>query len=193
MRQAAIDRKTAETDISLSLKLDAEGTSDIRTGIGFLDHMLTLTAMHGRLDLGAACTGDLETDQHHSAEDVGIVLGQAFRQCLGTKEGIERYASVTIPMDESLATVSLDISGRSLLVYNVPGLKDKIGDFDTELAEEFFLAFTRHADVTLHISLHYGKNSHHMLEAVFKAFGRALRTASARTSTEGVPSTKGLL
>ncbi|MGG0644843.1 imidazoleglycerol-phosphate dehydratase HisB [Sporosarcina gallistercoris] len=193
MRTSTIERKTAETDISMQFVLDGSGKSDINTGVGFFDHMLILTTMHGGLDLQVTCKGDLETDQHHSVEDVGIALGTAFKEAIGTKESIERYASVTVPMDEALAAVSMDISGRSYLVYNVSGLKDKIGVFDTELAEEFFLAFTRHAGVTLHINLQYGKNSHHILESVFKGFGRAIRVAAAKNERSGIPSTKGML
>ena len=193
MRTATIERKTAETDIKMKFALDGSGKSDIHTGVGFLDHMLVLTTMHGGLDLQVTCKGDLETDQHHSVEDVGIALGTAFKESLGTKESIERYASLTVPMDEALSAVSMDISGRSFLVYHVDGLKDKIGDFDTELAEEFFLAFTRHAGVTLHINLQYGKNSHHILESIFKGFGRAIRFAAAKNERKGIPSTKGML
>ncbi|WP_432352417.1 imidazoleglycerol-phosphate dehydratase HisB [Sporosarcina sp. A2] len=193
MRTSTIERKTAETEIALTLNLDGVGTSTIQSGVGFLDHMLVLTTMHGGLDLEVACNGDLETDQHHSVEDIGIALGTAFKEALGTKESIERYASVTVPMDEALATVSMDISGRSFLVYNVAGLKEKIGAFDTELVEEFFLAFTRHAGVTLHINLQYGKNSHHMVESIYKAFGRAIRIAVTKNDRQGIPSTKGIL
>lgn len=193
MRSSTIERKTAETDIALTVNLDGTGVSKVRTGVGFFDHMLVLMAAHGSLDLEVTCTGDLETDQHHSVEDMGIALGQAFNEAIGSKMGIERYATVSTPMDEALSTVSLDISGRSYLVYHVEGLKDKVGAFDTELAEEFFLAFTRHAGVTLHINLHYGTNSHHMLESVFKGFGRALRTAVTQHDNRGIPSTKGTL
>ncbi|MFC5604539.1 imidazoleglycerol-phosphate dehydratase HisB [Sporosarcina koreensis] len=194
MRSERISRSTAETAIELKFDLDGTGKTDIRTGVGFLDHMLTLFAKHGRFDLTVVCNGDLEVDQHHTVEDIGIVLGQAFNQSIGNKEGIERYSTVSTPMDEALSTVSLDISGRSFLVYNVEGLKEKIGDFDTELVEEFFLAFTRHANVTLHINLQYGKNSHHIIESIFKSFGRALRIASTiNPEIEGVPSTKGML
>lgn len=194
MRSCEISRNTAETVIDLEFAIDGTGNTDIRTGVGFLDHMLTLFAKHGRFDLIVECNGDLAVDQHHTVEDIGIVLGQAFNRCIGKKEGIERYSMVSTPMDEALSTVSLDISGRSFLVYNVDGLKDKVGEFDTELVEEFFLAFTRHADVTLHINLQYGKNSHHIIESVFKSFGRALRIASSiNPETEGIPSTKGIL
>ncbi|WOV88485.1 imidazoleglycerol-phosphate dehydratase HisB [Sporosarcina oncorhynchi] len=194
MRKEQITRSTAETKIELTFAIDGTGKKTIETGVGFFDHMLTLFASHGRFDLDVKCAGDLSVDQHHSVEDVGIVLGQAFAAAIGSKEGIERYAMVSTPMDEALSTVSLDISGRSFLVYNVEGLKDKVGEFDTELVEEFFLAFTRHAGVTLHINLNYGKNSHHIIESIFKSFGRALRIASSvNPDVEGVPSTKGSL
>lgn len=195
MRKKEIRRKTSETDIQLTFSLDGSGKTDIKTGVGFFDHMLTLMIKHGLFDLYVRCDGDLEVDSHHTVEDVGIVLGQAFAACIGTKAGIERYAHMTIPMDEALASVSVDISGRPCLVYRVSGLKEKVGQFDTELVEEFFHAFTNHAKVTLHINLHYGQNTHHMIEAIFKAFGRALRQAS-RINPEmagQIPSTKGLL
>lgn len=194
MRQKQINRATAETKINLSLNVDGKGDVKINTGVGFFDHMLTLLARHAHFDLTAICDGDVEVDQHHSVEDIGIVLGQAFYQCLGDKAGIKRYADVTIPMDEALATVNLDISGRPYFVYQVEGLKDKVGQFDTELVEEFFQAFASHAKVTLHVRVHYGKNTHHMIEAIFKAFGRALAEASLIDGKwQGVPSTKGLL
>ncbi|MCM3711273.1 imidazoleglycerol-phosphate dehydratase HisB [Sporosarcina luteola] len=194
MRSGKISRSTAETAIELEFAIDGTGKTEIRTGVGFLDHMLTLFANHARFDLTVECDGDLAVDQHHTVEDIGIVLGQAFNLSIGKKEGIERYATVSTPMDEALSTVSLDISGRSFLVYNVEGLKDKVGDFDTELVEEFFLAFTRQANVTLHINLQYGKNSHHIIESIFKSFGRALRIASSiNPEIKGVPSTKGIL
>lgn len=194
MRSKNITRQTAETTIDLDFAIDGTGNTNLETGVGFFDHMLTLFASHGRFDLRVKCDGDLVVDQHHSVEDVGIVLGQAFQASIGSKEGIERYATVSTPMDEALATVSLDISGRSFLVYNVDGLKEKVGEFDTELVEEFFLAFTRHAGVTLHINLAYGKNSHHIIESIFKSFGRALRLASAiNPDIQGIPSTKGTL
>lgn len=194
MRRKKITRRTAETTIDLDFAIDGTGKTNLETGVGFFDHMLTLFASHGRFDLTVKCEGDLIVDQHHSVEDVGIVLGQAFQASIGSKEGIERYATVSTPMDEALATVSLDISGRSFLVYNVEGLKEKVGEFDTELVEEFFLAFTRQAGVTLHINLAYGKNSHHIIESIFKSFGRALRLASAiNPDIKGIPSTKGTL
>lgn len=194
MRQKALSRKTAETSIALDFAIDGTGETNIQTGVGFFDHMLTLFTKHGLFDLTVNCNGDIEVDQHHTVEDIGIVLGQAFYESIGTKEGIERYATISVPMDEALSTVSLDISGRSFLVYNVEGLKDKVGEFDTELVEEFFHAFTSHAKVTLHINLAYGKNTHHIIESIFKAFGRALRVASSiNPEVKGVPSTKGLL
>lgn len=194
MRKETISRKTGETDIEMEFSLDGSGKTNIQTGVGFFDHMLTAFAKHGRFDLNVTCDGDIEVDQHHSVEDVGIVLGQAFNKCIGTKEGIERFATVSTPMDEALSTASIDISGRSFLVFNVDGMKDKVGDFDTELVEEFFIAFTSHAKVTLHINLNYGKNTHHIIESIFKSFGRALRIASTiNPNIKGVPSTKGTL
>lgn len=194
MRKDAISRQTAETKIELELGLDGDGKNNINTGVGFLDHMLVLFSGHGLFDLKVVCDGDIEVDQHHTTEDIGIVLGQAFKAALGTKEGITRYASVSIPMDEALATVHVDISGRPHFVWHVEGLKDKVGDFDTELVQEFFQAFTNHAGVTLHITLEYGTNTHHMIEAIFKAFARALDAASLKNPrVKGIPSTKGLL
>lgn len=194
MRKSNVIRKTAETDITLDLSIDGEGNSAIQTGIGFFDHMLILLSKHGLFDLEITCDGDLEVDQHHSVEDIGIALGQAFREALGSKEGITRYATVSSPMDEALSSISLDISGRSYLVFHVEGLKDKVGSFDTELVEEFFQAFASNAKVTLHINLLYGKNSHHIIESIFKGVGRALDLASQQNSRiKGVPSTKGTL
>lgn len=156
--------------------------------------MLTLFTKHGLFDLEVLCDGDIEVDQHHTMEDIGIVLGQTFYKSIGNKEGIDRYATISIPMDEALSTVSIDVSGRPFLVYHVEGLKDKVGDFDTELVEEFFQAFVSHAKVTLHINLQYGKNSHHIIESIFKAFGKALHAASKiNPEIKGIPSTKGLL
>ena len=194
MRKKQISRATAETSINLDFSIDGSGETDIQTGVGFLDHMLTLFTKHGLFDLSVECDGDIEVDQHHTVEDIGIVLGQAFYDSIGTKEGIDRYATVSIPMDEALSTVSIDISGRPFFVYNVEGLKDKVGEFDTELVEEFFQAFVSHAKVTLHINLQYGKNSHHIIESIFKAFGRSLRAASKiNPEVKGIPSTKGML
>ncbi|HLR14472.1 MAG TPA: imidazoleglycerol-phosphate dehydratase HisB [Bacillota bacterium] len=187
-------RSTTETTIDLAFMLDGTGDENIRTGVGFFDHMLTLFTKHGRFDLSVQCDGDLHVDQHHTVEDVGIVLGQAFQQAIGTKEGIQRYATVTTPMDESLSTVSIDISGRPHLVYHVEGLKDTVGQFDTELVQEFFQGFVNHAGITLHINLQYGQNTHHIIESIFKGFGRALGEASAKNAQiTGIPSTKGLL
>src|SRR5699024_4492437 len=194
MRQHSIKRDTAETKINLDFLIDGTGEVNVNTKIGFLDHMLTLFTSYSIFDLTIVCDGDVEVAYHNSTEDIGIALGQAFKKAIGTKEGITRYASFTVPMDETKATVDLDISGRPFLVYNVEGLKDKVGSFDTELVEEFFVGFTNHAGVTLHINVPYGKNTHHMIEAIFKAFGRALDEASMKNSrVKGVPSTKGLL
>ncbi|MFD2760051.1 imidazoleglycerol-phosphate dehydratase HisB [Lentibacillus juripiscarius] len=194
MRKQTIRRATAETNITAAFSLDGSGTPNIHTGIGFFDHMLTLLTKHGLFDLSVQCDGDLEVDQHHTVEDTGIVLGQAFKQALGDKTGITRYATVTTPMDEALASVSVDISGRPYLVYHVDGLKEKVGSFDTELAEEFFQAFVNHAGITLHINLAYGSNTHHMIEAIFKGAGRALDQAvSINERVDGIPSTKGSL
>lgn len=193
-RSYQISRQTAETEIELDLLIDGSGQTDINTGIGFLDHMLLLMGKHGGFDLKIRCDGDLEVDQHHTTEDIGIALGQAFNEALGTKEGIARYSTITTPMDEALSNVSIDISGRPCLVYHVEGLKDKVGDFDTELVEEFFTGFVNHAKLALHINLFYGKNTHHMIESIFKGFGRALAAASEKSGRfKGVPSTKGLL
>ncbi|WP_156290280.1 imidazoleglycerol-phosphate dehydratase HisB [Oceanobacillus salinisoli] len=194
MRNAKISRKTSETAIDLDFTIDGTGNSSIHTGVGFLDHMLTLMTKHGLFELNVTCDGDLEVDQHHSVEDIGIALGQAFLEALGNKEGITRYATVTTPMDEALSTVSLDISGRPYFVYHVEGLKDKVGNFDTELVEEFFQAFVSNAKVTLHINLAYGTNSHHIIESIFKGFGRCLDQATLKNPRiQGVPSTKGSL
>ncbi|MFD1038289.1 imidazoleglycerol-phosphate dehydratase HisB [Virgibacillus byunsanensis] len=194
MRRQTINRHTKETEIMLDFTIDGSGNSNINTGVGFFDHMLTLMTKHGLFDLNLTCNGDLAVDQHHSVEDIGIALGQAFSTSLGNKEGITRYATTTTPMDESLSTLSLDISGRSYFVFNVEGLKDKVGNFDTELVEEFFQAFVSNANVTLHINLAYGKNTHHIIESIFKGFGRVLDQASQlNPRIKGVPSTKGTL
>lgn len=195
MRFAKIERKTAETDIVLTLNLDGEGKSEIETGCGFLDHMLTLFAAHGNFDLNVKCVGDTNVDYHHSVEDIGICLGQAFSQALGDAKGICRYGNMILPMDESLILCALDVSGRDYLGYGLDIPTAKVGDFDTELVEEFFLAFCRHAKVTLHFQQMAGKNSHHIIEGAFKAFARALCAAvSADEKRQGkVPSTKGML
>ena len=195
MRTAQISRTTAETAITLSLNLDGSGTSEIHSGIGFLDHMLTLFAKHGRFGLTLSCKGDTNVDDHHSAEDIGIALGEAFSAALGDKRGIVRYGSEILPMDESLVLCAVDLSGRSCLRYSVQIPSQKIGTFDTELIQEFFLAFTRKAALTLHLRQLDGENSHHIAEAMFKAFGRALSQAVKIDPlyADEIPSTKGVL
>lgn len=195
MRQAKITRKTAETDINLSLCLDGTGKSEIDSGCGFLDHMLTLFAKHGRFDLSLTCKGDTQVDDHHTVEDIGICLGAAFSQALGDKRGIYRYGSQILPMDETLVLVALDLSGRSYLGYELNIPTEKVGTFDTELVEEFFLAFVRSAACNLHVRQLAGKNSHHIIEGTFKALGRALRAAVAidAAAAQEIPSTKGVL
>ena len=195
MRSASITRKTNETDIALTLNLDGTGKTDIATGVGFLDHMLTLFARHGRFDLTVTCTGDTNVDDHHTVEDVAIVLGAALAEALGSKAGITRYGSFLLPMDEALVLCALDISGRAALRYSLNPPSQKVGTFDTELVEEFFMGFTRAAGVTLHLRQLDGTNSHHILEAAFKGFGRALAQAVAiDPALEGaIPSTKGVL
>ena len=195
MRYAEIKRLTSETDVALTLSLDGTGKSEIKTGVPFMDHMLTLFAKHGRFDLKLTCMGDTEVDDHHSTEDIGILLGEAFYQALGDKKGIRRYGDITLPMDEALILAAVDISGRGLLCYDAPVPAFKVGTFDTELAEEFFYAFAINARVTLHIKKLAGKNTHHILEGVFKATARALRTAVSPDpdALEEIPSTKGVL
>ena len=194
MREAQVERKTAETSIRLSLELDGKGISNVDTGIGFFDHMLTLFAAHGLFDLTLDYDGDIEVDGHHSVEDIGIALGTAVRQALGDKAGIHRYGTFYLPMDEALAFVSLDISGRPFLVYDGGDLAPMIGDYDTELTEEFLRAFAVHAGITLHVRVLYGRNSHHKIEGIFKALGHALRIAVEKDPrVEGIPSTKGVL
>ncbi len=195
MRKSEISRKTNETDISLSLCLDGTGKSEINTGIGFLDHMLDLFAKHGRLDLTVTCKGDTFVDFHHSAEDIGIVLGQAFKEAVGDKKGIKRYGNMLLPMDESLILASLDISGRAFLKYDLEIPAQKVGEMDTELVEEFFISFVRNADITLHIKQLDGTNSHHIIEGAFKAVARAIREAVSidEKAKDEIPSSKGLL
>jgi imidazoleglycerol-phosphate dehydratase len=195
MRTATITRKTAETDINLNLNLDGSGVSTIETGCGFLDHMLTLFARHGRFDITLCCKGDTYVDDHHTAEDIGIALGQAFAQALGDKRGITRYADTILPMDEALILTAIDISGRSYLAYDLQIPTQKAGTFDTELVEEFWLAFTRNAGVTLHIRQMAGRNSHHIIEGAFKSAARSLKAAVAIDSAyfDEIPSTKGVL
>ena len=193
MRTSEITRNTAETKISLKLNLDGTGKSQIDTGVGFLDHMLTLFAAHGKFDLTVICNGDTGVDDHHSVEDIGICLGQAFQQALGDKRGITRYGSFLLPMDESLILSAVDISGRSCLCYALDIPTEKIGTFDTELVEEFFLGFTRNCPMSLHLRQLAGTNSHHIVEGAFKSVARALKAAVALDGTNEIPSTKGVL
>ena len=193
-RRAEIERKTAETQISVKLNLDGEGKSDIATGIGFLDHMLTLLAKHSFMDLTVKAKGDLEVDSHHTVEDIGIVLGEALQEALGDKAGIHRYGNCFIPMDETLAQVCLDFSGRPFLVFGAEIPKIKLGNYDTEMTEEFFRAVAMHCGLTLHIRVLYGSNVHHIIEAIFKAFARAVAEAVAvDPRVKGVMSSKGVL
>jgi imidazoleglycerol-phosphate dehydratase len=193
-RNASIDRKTSETHVRLTLELDGTGSAEVTTGVGFLDHMLTLLAKHAVIDLTVQAEGDLEVDQHHTVEDVAICFGQAIRQALGDKAGIRRYGHFTLPMEETLATVALDLSGRYALVFRADFPSAKIGDFDSELVEDFWQAVAANALCNLHILVHYGRNSHHISEAIFKATARALRMAvEADPRTSGIPSTKGTL
>ena len=195
MRTALISRKTAETDIKLSLNLDGSGKSKLNTGCGFLDHMLTLFASHGRFDLEVSCKGDTYVDYHHTVEDIGISLGKAFKDALGDKKGIHRYGDTILPMDESLILSAVDFSGRAYLGYSLNITSFKVGDFDTELTEEFFLGFVRQAECALHIRMLEGKNSHHIIEGAFKSVARSLRDAvkiDAEFKDE-IPSTKGVL
>lgn len=193
MRTYEITRRTAETDIFLSLNLDGTGKSTIDTGCGFLNHMLTLFAAHGKFDLTVKCIGDTHVDDHHSAEDIGIVLGQAFQAALGDKRGITRYGSFLLPMDEALILTAVDISGRACLCYGLEIPTQKIGTFDSELVEEFFLGFTRNCPMSLHIRQMAGKNAHHIVEGAFKSVARSLKAAVALDGTNDIPSTKGVL
>lgn len=195
MRSAQIDRKTAETDIHLRLELDGTGAGHIDTGCGFLDHMLTLFARHGRFDLDVTCKGDTYVDDHHTVEDTGICLGGAFAEALGDKRGVVRYGSMLLPMDEALILTAVDLSGRGMLCYDLHIPTQKVGAFDTELAEEFFIALARHGSMTIHIRQLAGSNSHHIIEGAFKSLARSLGDAAAihpRFSQE-IPSTKGVL
>ncbi len=193
-RKAKIERRTAETEMELEIDLDGTGQSQIHTGVGFLDHMLELFAKHGTLDLTVNAHGDLHVDQHHTVEDVGICLGQAVRQALGDKAGIRRYGHFTLPMEETLVTTALDLSGRYFLVFQAEFPTPKIGDFDSELVEDFWQATAANALCNLHILVHHGRNSHHISEAIFKSAARALRMAVERDPRiAGVPSTKGTL
>ena len=195
MRQAEVNRKTGETEIRIVLNLDGSGKSEIDTGVGFLDHMLNLFARHGRFDLKVSCKGDTYVDDHHSTEDIGIALGQAFEQALGDKKGITRYGSTILPMDESLILTAVDLSGRGLLAYDLRIPAEKVGTFDTELTEEFFRALAHNAGATLHIRQLAGGNSHHIIEGTFKSAARSLKAAVAIDPALGdkIPSTKGVL
>ncbi len=195
MRQAKIDRTTKETSIQLELNVDGTGKAEIDTGIGFFNHMLELFAFHSRMDLKVICHGDLDVDSHHSIEDVGIALGEALREAMGDKRGIVRYGSFTIPMDEALVTVDLDLSGRPYLVYHASLPTQVLGNYETEMTEEFFRAFSYNSLMTLHINEHYGTNTHHIIEAMFKATGRALKKAVSidEKYKDEVSSSKGVL
>jgi imidazoleglycerol-phosphate dehydratase len=195
MRKSEISRKTSETDINLSIDLDGKGSSQIDTGIGFLDHMLTLFAKHGRFDLNIKCKGDTNVDFHHTVEDTGICLGKAVKDALGSKKGIIRYGSMLLPMDEALIISAVDISGRGMLVYDIDIASEKVGDFDTELAEEFFRAFAQNAEITLHMRKISGKNSHHIVEGAFKSVAHSLMMAVKidENFKDEIPSTKGVL
>ena len=195
MRTAAMNRTTAETDISLTLELDGTGVSQVDTGCGFLGHMLTLFARHGRFDLQVTCKGDTYVDDHHTVEDIGICLGDAFAQALGEKRGIRRYGSSILPMDEALLLTAVDISGRGMLCYGLDIPTEKVGTFDTELTEEFLVAFTRRADMTVHVRQLAGSNSHHIIEGMFKSLARTLREAVSIDPdfANEIPSTKGVL
>jgi imidazoleglycerol-phosphate dehydratase len=195
MRKAEIKRKTKETDIAVEVSLDGSGRSSVETGIGFLDHMLDLLARHSRMDITVKAKGDLHIDYHHTAEDVGIALGQAVKQALGDMKGITRYANVHMPMDEALTRVAIDVSGRPFLVFKVQFGRDKIGTFDTELVNEWFQAFAMNSGITLHVETLYGSNDHHISESCFKGLARALRVALAidPKAANEIPSTKGTL
>ncbi|MBQ6451797.1 MAG: imidazoleglycerol-phosphate dehydratase HisB [Solobacterium sp.] len=195
MRNSEITRKTRETEVYLKLELDGSGQSTVNTGVGFLDHMLELFASHGRFDLQVRCQGDTQVDDHHSTEDIAITLGQAFAQALGDKKGIHRYGDILLPMDEALVMCAADLSGRGMAVTDMVFPTEKVGTFDTELVEEFLIAFARCAGITLHVRMITGRNSHHMIEAVFKALGRVLREAAAMDPAYAseIPSTKGVL
>ncbi|MBO5462114.1 MAG: imidazoleglycerol-phosphate dehydratase HisB [Clostridia bacterium] len=195
MRTSEISRKTAETDVYIKLNLDGKGECEISTGIGFLDHMLTLFAKHGRFDLVAKCDGDIEVDGHHTTEDIGIALGQAFKEALGDKRGIKRYGSTILPMDEALIFTAVDISGRPYLRYRMKIPAPMVGDFDTELLREFVIAFAFNAGITLHIRRLDGVNSHHIIEGTFKSLARTLKKAVEidEKAKDEIPSTKGVL
>lgn len=192
-RSSKIERNTNETKISLSMNLDGEGKSSIDTGVGFFDHMLNLFAFHGKIDLEVKAKGDLYVCDHHTIEDIGIAMGQAFKEAIGDKNGINRYGTFYIPMDETLALASLDISNRPYLVFDCDFNREKVGEMATEMVVEFFRAFAFNAGITLHLKVLYGENDHHKIEALFKAFGRALKEAKTVKDENGMPSTKGTL
>jgi imidazoleglycerol-phosphate dehydratase len=193
-RSSHVERQTTETNIKISLDLDGSGQSSIQSGIGFLDHMLTLFTKHGLFDLTVEAQGDLHIDQHHTVEDIGICFGQVLKQSLGDKKGISRYGSMTLPMEETLVTTAIDLSGRSYLIWNVVFTTDKIGTFDTELLEDFWQAVAANGLFNLHVNLHHGRNAHHIAEGIFKSVARALRNAVAiDPRVSGIPSTKGTL
>lgn len=195
MRSSTINRKTAETDIKLTLNLDGRGNSNINSGCGFLNHMLTLFAKHGRFDLDLVCVGDTDVDDHHTVEDIGISLGLAFKEALGDKKGVERYGNMILPMDETLILSAVDFSGRSYLNYGLEIPTEKVGTFDTELVEEFFLGFVRNAECTLHIKQFEGTNSHHIIEGTFKSVARSMKDAVRINEkfADEILSTKGVL
>lgn len=193
-RTSRIERRTLETDIQLRLNVDGTGKSQIKTGLGFLDHMLTLFATHGQFDLDVLCQGDTHVDAHHTTEDIGICLGSAFAESLGDKRGIHRYGHIVLPMEETLVTVAVDLSGRNYVVFRAPMTAAKIGDFDSELVEDFWYAFASNAKCNYHVLLHYGRNCHHIAEAIFKASARALRAAcQIDPQRSDIPSSKGAL
>lgn len=192
MRKSSVRRTTIETDINIELNLDGSGIAEIETGIGFLNHMLNLFAFHGGFDLNVKCTGDLQVDSHHTSEDIGIALGQAFKEALGDKKGIERYGFFLLPMDEVMARVVVDYSGRPFLVYNIDFKRNELGSMATEDFKEFFKGFVNNSLSTLHIEVLYGENDHHKIEAIFKGFGRALK-ASTKITSDSLQSTKGVL
>ena len=193
-RIAEVHRETRETEIKLRLDLDGQGRAEVSTGLGFLDHMLELFAKHGSFDLAVTCAGDLHIDGHHTTEDIGIALGQAMDKALGDKAGIRRYGHMVLPMDETLVTAAVDLGGRPYFAWDAPMPTPRVGDFDTELAADFWHAAATHGRMNLHVVLHYGRNSHHVIEAIFKALARALRSATEHDPrVVGVPSTKGAL
>ena len=193
-RSAEVHRETRETEIRLRLDLDGQGRAEVSTGVGFLDHMLELFAKHGAFDLDATCAGDVHVDAHHTTEDIGIALGQAIDRALGDKAGIRRYGHMVLPMDETLVTAAVDLGGRPFFAWDAPMPTPRVGDFDTELAADFWQAVAVHGRMNLHVILHYGRNSHHIIEAIFKALARALRSAAEHDArVQGIPSTKGAL